>query len=107
MLTSTLGTREYQDRSSLQECAPQHRSGSVPATANRITCQVDQLDATVKELFERLSSVLSTHPGAGAVKDRDTKCSQPCELASHLDSTADRIASASMMLREIIDRLEV
>lgn len=97
--TGTSGPRDVVEQS--------RKTGSVPATANRIACQVDQLDATEKELFERLTTVLSTHPGAGAVNDRDAKCAQSCELASHLDGVSDRIASVSMMLRDIIERLEL
>jgi len=105
MLTAA---QQYEARTSsnIRDEQPR-RTGSIPATASRIACEVDQLDSTVKELYERLSPVLSNHPGAGAVKERDAKCSQPCELATHLDGVSDRVGAISMMLREIIERLEV
>lgn len=103
----TTAAQQYDTRTSDVRSEQPRRAGSVLATVNRIACEVDQLDAAVNELFDRLSLVLSTHPGAGAVKDRDAKCSQPCELAGHLDGVSDRLGLVSARLRDIIDRLEL
>ena len=92
-----------------RDMGTERRAGSVQVTTHRIAENVEKLEETVAELFERLKSVLSTYPVPedGSKKDSNVKPSQPCDLATHLDCTADRVSSVGGRLREIIDRLEV
>lgn len=81
------------------------RVGSVPQKSHRIMALTDQLEKIVDDLHSRLVTVLS--PFRPTVSEKECKDGQPCELATHLSDSGDRLERLLWRIGNFIERLEV
>lgn len=93
----------------LNQAMTQTRQPQVQASADRIGTLTSDLDAALKELIQRLGSVLLSRTVMGAASGNSQQVPEParCTLAQRLESTAGRLQAAIVVVNQLTSELEI